>query len=376
VKTSALTILLLLWTSGGAAQWSGGIQVATLLDDNAFNNYLQIDDRLTEVSLQGAYDWETETSNLQLFYTATLDYFALLPSRSFQVHSSGLVFSHTADEDEQTLVNVGGTFTLRDNRDDFTIYDHSQVSLYGNLRSYFSDVLRVSAGYTFRSVWFSEWSELNYLEHTLFIQPAISLPTRTTFILQADLGFKGYTTPNPNDSGSDGPARRMGRSGTEVATPGVTQLSGSLRIGQGLAERTGLSLTASYQVSLAKESRYLSFEDGLLTDDEIFDDHYGYDGPLVSLMLTQILPADFRVRASGSLQERRYSNRPAFDLLGQPVASQRIDTRSVLSFSLEKSFPAFGLQASLAYDHIINSSNDEFYTYRNHAISLTLSLSH
>ena len=376
MKKFAVAIVLSLWTGAAAAQLSGGIQVATLLDDNAFNNYLQIDDRLTEVSLQGAYDWETETSNVQLFYSATLDYFALLPSRSFQVHSSGLVFSHILEEDEQTLVNAGGTFTLRDNRDDFTIYDHSQISLYGNLRSYLSEVLRMSAGYTFRSVWFSEWSELDYLEHTLFIQSAISLPTRTTFILQADLGFKDYTTPNPTDSGSAGPARRMGSRGTEAATPGVTQLSGSLRIGQGLAERTGLSLTASYQVSLAKESRYLSFEAGLLTDDEIFDDHYGYDGPLVSLMLTQILPADFRVRASGSLQERRYSERPAFDLLGQQVASQRVDTRSVLSLSLDKSFPSLGLQASLAYDHIINSSNDEFYTYRNNAVSLTLSLSH
>jgi hypothetical protein len=376
MKTAAVAIVLLLWTGAATAQWSGGVQVSTLLDDNAFNNYLQINDRLTEVSLQGAYDWETETSNVQLFYTATVDYFALLPSRSFQVHSSGLVFSHIVDEDEETLVNAGGTFTLRDNRDDFTIYDHSQVSLYGNLRSYFSDVLRMSAGYTFRSVWFAEWSELDYMEHTVFIQSAISLPTRTTFILQADLGFKGYRTPNPDDSAATGPARRMGISASEVATPGVTQLSGSLRIGQGLAERTGLSLTANYQASLAKESRYLSFEDGILTDDEIFDDHYGYDGPLVSLMLTQILPADFRVRASGSLQERRYNDRPAFDLLGQPVAAQRIDARSVFSLSLDKSFPSLGLQASLAYDHIINSSNDEFYSYRNQAISLTLSFSH
>jgi hypothetical protein len=145
-----------------------------------------------------------------------------------------------------------------------------------------------------------------------------------------------------------------------------------VKIGQGLAEGTGLSLLGQYQTSLQKESRYLTFLDGTLTDDEVFDDHYGYEGPLASLMITQLCPADIRMRISGTVQQRRYSDRPAFDLAGAVVASQRIDDRTTFSATAEKSFPSLGIRLTLVYDHIINSSNDSFYDYKNNAFALRI----
>ena len=369
-------LLLMLIPLAASGQLSGGLQVGTLFDDNVFNNYLQVADRVTEVSLQGAYDWDTESTNLQLFYTGMLDYFALLPSRTFQVHTVGLAYTHALDDDEGALFNIGGDYALRDNRDEYAIYDHTQISLYGNLQWQVADPLRLKGGYAFRAVAFSELQEFDYSEHMLFIQATTSLPTRTTFIAQADLGFKSYATPNADTTSTGYPRRQWGKRGVETSAPGVTQLITTFRIGQGITETTGLSLTGQYQLSLDKESRYLSFDTGVVTDDEIFDDHYGFDGPLIGLTATQILPADFQIRASGSIQERRYSNRPAYDLAGTLTASQRIDTRSVLSLALDKSFPSLGLRASLAYDFISNASNDAYYGYRNHAVSLWLSFLH
>lgn len=375
-QTLPIAYLLLLCSVAASAQLSVGIQIGTLIDDNAFNNYLQIQDRLTEMSLQGAYDWETETSNTQLFYTGSLNYFTLLPARTFQVHDAGLVYTHLLGEDDETTLNAGGTLTVRANHDEFRIYDHTQVSFYGNLGGNLSDLVRVKGGYKFRSVAFTELNDFNYLEHSLFAQAAVSLPTKTSFILQTDLGLKKYASPNAVESDATPP--QFGRSGrsSAVTTPGVTQLTGTFRFGQGITEKTGISLTGQYQVSLQKETRYLTSEDGILTDDELFDDHYGYEGPLGSLMFTQILPAGVRLRASGLVERRHYSNRPAFDLLGLQVAPQRVDTRSALSLSLGKTFPSVGLQASLAFDHIINGSNDAFYNYRNTTLSLQLSFTH
>ena len=375
-RAPVLALLISLLSAPASGQWSGGVQLGTMLDDNAFNNYLQVKDRLTEVSLQGAHDWETERGNLQLFYSGTLDYFSLLPSRTYQTHSAGGAYSQLFGDDDPTLLNAGGTFTLRDNHDEFSIYDHSQVSLYGNIHCPLSDLLRIRGGYAFRSVIFNELQDLDYLEHAFFIQSSISLLTRTTVILQTDLGFKTYTTPTAEDTQGSGSQRGRRWGETATSTPGVTQLTGTVRIGQGITEETGISLTGKYQLSLVKESRYLTFEDGILTDDEIFDDHYGYEGPLASLMVTQLLPAGLRLRATGSIQERHYSDRPAFDLLGVQIASQRIDTQSILSLSFDKAFPSLGLQASLVYDHIINASNDPFYSYRNHALSLWLTVTH
>jgi len=161
-----------------------------------------------------------------------------------------------------------------------------------------------------------------------------------------------------------------------VSTPGVTQLIGTLKIGQGIVEGTGLSLTAQYQASLLKESRYLTFSDGKLTDDELFDDHYGYEGPLGSLMLTQLLPADIRLRISGTMQQRRYSDRPAFDLAGVELAPQRVDNRTTFTLAVDKPFESLGIRVSFTYDHIINASNDIFYDYRNDAIAARVSFAY
>ncbi len=371
-----LVVLGVVFVAPAPAQWSAGFQLGTLLDDNAFNNYLQIQDRLTELTLQGTYDWDAEASNTQAFYTGSLNYFALLPSRTFQLHSAGLTYSHLFGEEGEATLNTGATFSLRDNHEEYSIYDHYQMSLYGNLHGFLSDNVSMKGGYLFRSVAFAELEGFNYTEHYAFAQGALTLPTRTMIIVQADLGFKHYTTPNADSSSLSSGGFGKGKRTSEIAAPGVTQLIGTVRIGQGITEVTGLSLTGQYQVSLQKESRYLTFSDGILTDDELFDDHYGYDGPLGSLMVTQMFPADIRIRASGQLQRRLYSDRSAFDLSGVQVSSQRIDTRSVFSVSADKAFPSMGISLTLTFDHIVNASNDAFYSYRNSALSARLSFAY
>ncbi len=372
---SVLTASLLLSTST-SAQWSAGAYLGTLLDDNAFNNGLQLGDRITELSLQTAYGWETDASDVQLFYTGTGNFFTLVPSRSFYEHTTGMTYSQLFGANEATLLNTGGSFSIRSNRDEYTVYDHSQLALHLNMRHYLSDMFMLKGGYSFRSAWFAELLDFNYAEHVAFLQGGVSFPTKTTVMLQADLDYKKYMTPNADSASASPGGYGKGRQMASVSTPGVTQLIGTLKIAQGVAQGTGLSLTGQYQISLEKESRYLTFSDGRLTDDELFDDHYGYEGPLGSLLVTQLLPADIRLLISGTIQLRRYSDRPVYDLAGAVVAPQRIDNRSTFSVSIDKPIESLGLRLTLVYDHIINASNDGFYDYRNNAVAARISFAY
>jgi hypothetical protein len=365
-------ILLIPLTSHSQFRAEG--YVGSLVDDNAFNNYLQIKDRLTEASLTGAYEWELDASAFQVSYTGSLHYFSLFPGRTFQQHEAGAAYSYLVNEESGALVNAGASLSVRDNHEEYDVFDHSLFSLYANMQTAIFEGVRIKGGYTFRSVSFSSLAEFAYAEHYAFVQGGLTLPTRTTFILQGDLGFKNYSTPNAVSTSASADSLGNGRRSSNAPLPGVTQFLGTLRIGQGIADGTGLSVTGQYQVNLRKESRFLSFSDGMVTDDEFFDDHYGYEGPSGTIMLTHILPADMRLRFSGTLQQREYADRPAYDLAGNQVAAQRTDHRSVLSLSLEKSFPALGLTTSLTYDRITNASNDFFYSYHNNALSLRLSV--
>jgi hypothetical protein len=359
-----------------SAQWTAGAYLGTLLDDNAFNNHMQLGDRVTELSLHTAYDWQTDASDLQIFYTGIGNSFALVPSRTFYEHDAGVTYSHLFGEDEATLLNTGGTFAIRSNRDEYTVYDHSQLGIHLSLRHYLSDLFMLKGGYAIRLASFAELPEFDYTEHVLFLQGAVSLPTKTTIMFQSDLAFKKYMTPNVDSASGSPGGYGKGRRRESVSTPGVTQLIGTLKIGQGIAERTGLSLTGQYQVSLQKELRYLTFSDGRLTDDELFDDRYGYEGPLGSLLVTQLLPAEIRLRISGTVQQRRYSDRPAYDLAGVEVAPQRIDNRSTFSLSIDKPIDSLGMNLTLVYDYIINASNDGFYDYRNNAVAVRVSFAY
>lgn len=377
MKSVALVLTAgLLMHFSASAQWSAGAYLGTLIDDNAFNNHLQSSDRVTELSLQTAYDWQTEADDLQLFYTGVGNAFAILPSRSFYEHNAGAAYSHLFGEDEATLLNAGGAFSLRDNRDAYTAYNHSLWSFNVNCRQYLSELFVVKAGYSYRSVSFAELSDFNYSEHVVFAHGAASLPTRTTIMLQADLDIKKYRTANVDTLSGSLAGSAMGKRRGSLSTPGVTQLISTLKIGQGIGVGTGLSVTGQYQMSLQKEARYLTFSDGRLTDDELFDDHYGYEGPMGSIMVTQLLPAGTRLRISETLQQRQYSDRPAFDPGGLQVAPQRIDNRSTFSLSVEKPFESLGIHVTLTYDHIINASNDSFYDYRNNALAVRVSFAY
>jgi len=381
MKTRSILLLSILFGLAvlpnlALGQFSAEAIVTTMFDDNVNNNYLQVNDKITDVSLGLAHDWETESSNTQTFYTASLNYFSAVTARTFHSHSFGVTYSKLFSEEDQTLLNMGGTYSLRVNRDDYTFYDNTQFSAYANFKHYLEESVVGRASYSFRSVRLSELSDFNYTEHYGFIQGTVFLPTRTTLILEADVGTKIYSTPNYDSTQQSGTYGQGQRRVVTSSTPSVTQLIGIARIGQPVFDGTGLSLTASYQLNLQKESRYLTSDYGTISDDELFDDHYGYEGFQSSVMLTQLLPADMQMRLIASRQNRSYSDRPAFDLSGNQVAGTREDTRMVLTMQLEKRLESIGALIGLSYDYIANDSNDLFYDYTNNALTVRLSFTY
>jgi hypothetical protein len=358
------------------AQFSFGARVMTMYDDNVNNNHLGISDKVALLSLQVARDWESETRNTQLFYTGAYSYFNQVRERTFHYHSIGLTHSNLFGAERQTQLNAGLTCNLRRNRESYAFYNHQQVSAYVNLKHYLAERSLGRFSYSFRYLSFGELSDFNYVEHYGFAQLTQSFTTKTTLILEADLGAKIYTSANLEETASMSRGRGNGGRTVTAAKPKVTQFTGIARLGQGLVGGTGLSLTAQYQINLQKESRYLSSEYGVISDDELFDDHYGYEGPQVNVMLTQLLPAGMVMKISGGVQEKNYSERPAYDLAGNQIANTRADKRRAFSAQLEKTFKSLGFSIGLAYDYIRNESNDFFYDYANNAFAAQLSLGH
>jgi hypothetical protein len=368
IVAAVLTVLV---TGVCSAQWQFGFGLGTIVDNNAFNTSQQIPDRITALSFSAGHAWETEKSLTTLSYEGAFNYFALLPARTNHVHEFGVQYEHMIDEEREFLFETGGAYSIRSNRPDFRIFDFSQLTLSAQTRGHVSDGVLLKGGYAFRSLRLAQADDFNYAEHLLFASAALSVASRTTAIVESDFGLKKYLTPNPTPLSMQTGGRSSGKMGG-LTVPQVSQLMGLLRIGQGLSEATGLSLTGQYLWSLQKESRYLIMDEGVLTDDELFDDHYGYEGGSLMMMLTQTFPAGAKAQCSASIQDRRYGSRPAFDLAGTQIAAQRRDSRMVFTLALEKEFATLFLHVRTEASHIVNLSNDALYDYRNSLVSIHL----
>jgi hypothetical protein len=203
---------------------------------------------------------------------------------------------------------------------------------------------------------FSNIPDFNYLEHVFSGSLSVAASEATTIIGETELGSKFYA------------ASGVGSAGASTGAA-VSQLTGGLRFGQGIVEGTGISLAAKYQWNLQKEMKSLLLTYGSVSDDELFDDHYGYEGFHPSVMLTHVLSGSAMMRLTAGSQERLYTSLPAYDVEGAVLADRRIDRRSYIAFTFQKSFEA-GFSLKAAFELIRNKSNDPFFDYSNKALTM------
>jgi hypothetical protein len=355
------------------SQFTVETNIGTMLDDNIDNNYLHISDRIASGSLKTGYGWNSDQTETGLSYTGGLSYYSQIIDRSFYTHHLNFDYEWKFGEENASTLNASTGFSARLDRGSYTVYDHQIYNGKLQLQHFFTETLKGEGAYAFNYVRFNELPAFNYTEHVLSTEGAAYLSTKTTLIARANIGMKVYSTAN-YDSTTANSGMGRGRKNSSQSTPTVTQLIGMVRVGQSIFENTGLSLTAQYQWNIQKESRYLASEYGSISDDALFDDHYGYEGLQLSGMLTQVILSDARIRIVGSWQNKLYSNLSAYDLSNNLVSGQRSDTRTTLSLQFAKEFESLGIALNAAYDYIINDSNDSFYHYTNSAFSLGLSV--
>ena len=354
-------------TSNVYAQVGFESRLSTMYDDNILNNYQRISDKISTITLDAGYGFGGARWDGRVFYDGALNYYQSVTDRTNQFHSVRTSFAHYSGEDEENVLNVGISYGRGFYRGGHAFYDHDQVTATVLYKQFLSDLVINNRGYAFRSIRFSAMSDFSYSEHTVSGSFSFALRTQTTLIVQTDLGAKFYSTPEPT-SETDG----MRKGGVALA-PGAVQFTPLVRIGQSIMEGTGLSLTTKYQWNIQKQTRYLSSSYGAISDDELFDDHYGYEGLQTSLMLTQLLPESMLLRVTGGVQNRLHSSLAAYDLDGNVLSSQRNDRRTSLSILFQKDFQ-MGFTLKAAVDFIRNYSNDPYYDYRNTAVALELSL--
>jgi len=368
---SKIMALVLLLSSLLFAQFNKDIEISSWYDDNLYHSPDPVIDLLTDVGVRLSY-W-TDNSNMNYYYNGSFFFYNEAALRNFSMHSIGFNYINPFGQDEKHNFYLGAEWTLRLNGDEYNYYDYNQIYAYSNL-SFDLDWFFVKSGYNFRYRSYSNLPDLTNYRHYLFLQANKSFATRTTLILEADLGHKSFAGQEYLTGGGQGHGRYSSSTTTISEIPSLSQAVLLARVTQSLHEKVGLYVQYRRQLSLTAETNFVN-ADGYYQDEELFDDPFSYESKSYSSQLTWMLPWSMKLQVSGAFVSKNYISEQAFTSAEDSVGlgGIRLDDRSNYFVNFTKKFYLNknwlkSLHFNFNYGYIRNESNSYWYDYKNAVI--------
>lgn len=328
-----------------------------IYDDNIYNNYLNTADYINSLSFGGAYNFESEFNNFQIYYEGVLGDYTTNKFKSFNTHKLGIVNTHLFGEDYNPL-NVGINYTIRNNRDDFTIYDFRQLSAYANYRHTIEETNFLIGGYIFYRNEYPNFNVFSNYEQKAFIKWISNFESLISVMFSTELNYKTYFEQyNFNGYANDGSFVRV-----------------HLNIGQSLGENTGANLFASYRKNLSQKSRYVISDSLIFYEEEIFNDLYAFNSFEVGFGFTQIIDENIKLSSELKYSPKYFTSLYSADEFGNELEALREDKQVSFGIGIEYQLTKIleGLGISATFNFIKNNSNDFYYDYSNQIYSVSI----
>ncbi|HCY75198.1 MAG TPA: hypothetical protein DHV28_04705 [Ignavibacteriales bacterium] len=353
---SAIILSIFIFTSA-QAQFNFYSYYQGIYDDNIFNNTNKISDFVNSFSFGSAYNFESEFNNVQLYYEGNLSYFQTTTSKSFNTHRVGLVETHLFSIDDNPM-NAGINYSIRNNQDEYEVYNFDQISAYINYRQSISETDFIIPGYVYNRNNFKNFTLFSHNEHKLFLTWISSFETQTSLMVNAEYSLKNY----------------FEKYDFEEYLNEASQLKVKANIGQSLSETSGMNGYVVLRKNLSEGSRYLISDSLVYYEEEIFNDIYSYNGIETGLGFKHYLNENIEVSLEAKYLTRNFTSLPAVDRNGVELTSMREDNQFGFGAGIVFDLSKFvnGISLSATWNYFKNNSNDYFYKYSNQIISASL----
>lgn len=341
---------------------------------NIFGNYSQLPDYYQYLQGYLNYDVVSEKQGFRTYYQGSATLFEKYDYRSYSLHKAGISYFANLNE-RANKVNAGLNINMRLHSDDYKWYEYKQGYAFTNIKIAIRPQLYGYFGTNFRLREYENLNPYSYWQNVSFIRMSKSFNSGTSLIAEFDFMQKVYlhNDEEPIDTFSDLETNGDGQSRQIVAL---------LRAGQAISPKTGLSLQFLVRRNLKSSVRYLINDEGYYySDEELFDDPFGYNGEQLNLTLKQKLPWKIQASIGATYLMKHYSNRMALDMEGYPFDDFRLrdDTRLLGWLNIAKSWKYSRAMAPITFNIDVsllkNNSNDPYYNYHTSYYSIGLSQS-
>lgn len=421
MKILLFTILFL--PTIATAQLSGYVSSSYGYNANPLYNYEQRSDQVSQSYVELHHTSDFDNSSLDLGYTGGLVLFNRFSERNYYEHSLAGKWAAAVrepdDENAQEADSLGGylaaelKFTARHDKSAFNVYDNESGGLSVSYRTMVSDPLfvRLTNKAEYRS--YERITELSNFTDVVAVSLGSGGHDRMHFEILANVGIKHYTrslsdtstyetiTPTGSDSGSGtgtghGHGKGLGSgnsggSGSSGSAPGflkkehlyvTTESSSTWQVAVGGIvekqwDKSSLLAGFVYRYNPSAATRYVAqYVNTTTLSEDIYNDHFAYEGPEASFRFTQTFP----LRITSALQfqwaSRTYSG-PALSLDGVQTADKRKDTQLGIEVTLSKAFTIFDgvdLEVNLSGLATRNQSNDAYNDYSGSSVAAGVAL--
>ena len=327
---------------------SANLKVYGTYTDNVFQTALPEFDYVMLTYLDTSYGL---TPGASIFYNANLNLFSEHSDLRNHIHHLGIAYERDVSEGNGILY-FGGKLGLRQNTPEYDPYNRRSGSVYTSLKYYLTETILGRVGYRLGYEGYPNYQSFSSVENYGFLQFSKFFQSRTTLQMELDAGRRGYLNL---DDGSD--------------RSYATQITGSAKIAQSLAERTGLQLQYLWHRApqgIADDQyeaiSYYSVEDFL-------EDDYNYSSHEYRIALKHLGLWESRLTATLSGRSKNYNT------FAYGTEERREDRDTTFLLEVEKrfslpldSFPDFTLH--LEFLHRRNNSNDPYHDYSTNIFSI------
>jgi hypothetical protein len=344
------------------AQPTGFVTQELSYYSNSFYNYRNLPDFHDNMGISLGYQMPTEKIQSQFYYDGNLNFFKEYSDRFSQYHELG----YSGSSENKGNYYFGANLAWQKNAATYDFYNYVKLQAYLNTKVFFKPNLIGRFGYLIRNRDYSELTEFSYWEHYFFARFNTYFQSGSSLTLQINYGLKNYI---PQFTGYSG--RRQYVEATEM--PSVDQFVTELKFAQSAGVKTSVWLAGLLRAKpgLVSGSASVVNADDLFTEDELFDDRYGYTGQEISAGMTHFLPGYIKLELSAGYLWKNYQNRMVYNLAENlsSVEEHRADQRQVVWGSLSRGIGGWlGLKSSelfLEAGYLKNNSNDSYYQFDN-----------
>lgn len=299
-------------------------------------------------------------------------------------------------------VFLTGSMINRRNGDSWTSADYSATGGGLNIELHPRDGATFRAGYRADYRRFGDLSALTQLEHGGFASLLANFQTRTSLIVEGQVGSKRYegvvydeaapvtvidtvptTTRGRGFGAGMGPGIRYttvsSLSTSERGSAGMLSVMG--RIAQSLGDRTGVRVQATARRTFGSVPPLLVTTPAGFFEDGVYDDPFASNAVVLETGITHVFANAAEIAATAWWADKDYTSAVALDAEGAPLSGSPLRRDHVAVGSVTWSHPLFAartgalaLTSEVGYRVLRHRSEDAFYNYTSHALSIGISV--